>query len=149
MKKIFLLALLVPTLSFAHFNGRYSGEGSSYSHKSGNKRRCSEIFLHVEKTPSTLEFHHGGYKCENLQATLDPFTLEIRDGKIFFEGSELGTFANDRMEMLYANVEQDYTYRWVLEMQGEEMVYLEEWTSQGSPALTVSGRLKLLPNHSD
>lgn len=145
MKAIIVALLLLPLSASADFQGRYSGPGSSLSHKSGLKRKCSEIFVHLGQTPSQLQIHHGGYKCENLQATLDPFTLDLKNGKIFFEGEELGTFDGKKLDLLYVNRAEDYTYHWVLEESEGSMSYTEEWTDRGSPALTVSGVMQKLP----
>jgi hypothetical protein len=139
---LFLLLLLVPFTAQAGFQGRFSGTGTSLMHKSGNRRPCEEIFLNFQRGEKELKILEGGYRCGNVQATFDPFILVIRNGRIFADGVDVGTFSENRLDLFFANREEDFTYHWLLEFKGEELSYLEEWTDGGKPALTVQGNLK-------
>ncbi|MGZ3692719.1 MAG: hypothetical protein ACXWQO_00495 [Bdellovibrionota bacterium] len=139
-----LLVALLPITAAANFEGRYQGPGQSISHKSGLKRACAEIFLNFQRKTGEVKILEGGYRCENLQASFDPFTMEVRDGKVYIEGEELGTFSENKLEIFFANKAEDFTYHWLLENSESGMSYLEEWTDGGKPALTVRGNLKAM-----
>ncbi|MGE3260713.1 MAG: hypothetical protein AB7K68_02930 [Bacteriovoracia bacterium] len=140
--KAIVLALFLPITALATFDGRYSGPGTSLMHQSGNRRDCREIFLKLQGGEKALRILEGGYICGDIQASFDPFTLEIREGKIFLEGQSVGTISENDLDLLYKSEEENFTYHWHLQQAGDEINYLEEWASGGAPSLTVQGKLK-------
>lgn len=79
--------------------------------------------------------------CEDLQASFTPFVLTIKDGKIYSDSNPVGTIGENFLDLFYANEDEDYTYHWSLQKNGERLDYLEEWTSGGKPTLSVGGSL--------
>ena len=114
-------------------------------HKSGNKRTCSEIFLALEQKEKEFRLFQGGYNCEDLKAQYAPFTLAIREGKVWDGAEEVGTITEDTFILQYYDKEEDYSFRLRLKRNASGLEYLEEWMSEGTPALTISGALDALP----
>lgn len=143
MRQLITFALLLTsTQAFAAtFDGRYQGTGTSLMHKSGNVRPCSEIFLHFKRGPSGVNLLAGGYACEDLQASFPTFFLEIRDGLLYDGKARVGTFTENRLEIFHEDLDENFTYHWLLETKDGGIAYLEEWTDAGAPALTVRGNL--------
>ena len=140
MAILFSLFLMFPAQ--ASLTGSFSGAGSSLMHKSGNVRKCSNIFFTIKNTAETFELLEGGYACEDLQASLSPFVLKIKEGKIFSDGQEVGTISDHNLNLLYSDIAEGFTYHWQLEEKSGEIQYLEEWSEAGKPALTIKGLLK-------
>jgi hypothetical protein len=141
MKALFLALLLPLTASAAIFEGKFTGTGVAVMRE---KRKCSEIFLQFERAPTQLKTLEGGYNCEDLDASFDPFTLDVKDGQIFSNGKAVGTLTDSLLDLFYDDKAEGFTYHWRLELKGGALDYREEWVSGGKTELTVTGTLKAI-----
>ena len=130
-----MLALLV-----AGFTGQFSGPGAAITPR--RSRECREIFMDIQQTEKQLILRDAGYICEDMQASFDPFVMEIKAGRLIWQGADVGFITPDVLDLNYEDQDEGFTYHLTLKKLGPEIHYFEEWISEGQKALTVEGILK-------
>lgn len=141
MNKFILVALLLPITAVASFNGSISGSGTATMHPKEKVRQCSQIFMQIKQDASKLHVIAGGYICEDMQASFPDFTLDIVDQKLVSEGTEVGTITDNEITLHKEDTEEDFTYKLLLKKENGSVLFEEQWTDGGQPALTVEGHL--------
>lgn len=132
----------IPSFCFANLTGLFVGTGRAVMHSSGKTRTCGEISLQMTQAPSSFRMLHGGYRCEDLSASYPDFTLEIRNGTLYSENVAVGAIHENSMTLSKVDKEDGSTFRLHLEkVPPNRLRYVEEWTENGRPALTVEGLL--------
>lgn len=129
-----MLALLL-----AGFTGQFQGSGTAITPR--RSRACREIFLELEERTDRLLLKQGGYICEDMQAGFDPATFLIRQGRLFYQGADVGSISGERLELSYEDSAEGYTYELTLTRQGPQLGYEERWIENGAKALVVKGNL--------
>lgn len=141
MNMCILILSLLTSKAHAAINGTYIGEGTAMFHKSGSVRKCTEIFVNIESTETEIRVHKAGYICEDLQASVDPYVLHIRSGRLITDDNEdLGPYdPNTGLQLAYQG--DGFTFSWKLIQESNKIDFVEEWTDEGVPALTIKGQL--------
>lgn len=133
------LTLLTATTTF-------EGKGLAEFAKSGSMRECSSINLQFNWSSNHFALKGGGYSCEDLTASFDPFVLEFRGNAIISEGKVVGTRGDRFIHIQYENSEEGFTYDWRLEkLPNGYLKYSEKWLEGNALSLTVSGILQPTP----
>lgn len=124
------------------FSGTFMGSGKALF-ASGKTYQCREIFLQIKSTPSDFKLSEGGYKCEDLEASFDPFRFSIVKGDLVHENRVYGNISQDILEYRMYDGSDDSTYHLKLQrISSYEFSYLEEWFDGDKLALTIQGALK-------
>ena len=138
---VFILFLSIPLM--ADVSGSYSGSGHSLMHRSETRRECSEIFLEIKVSDTSVEVARYGYKCADLQAEVDPYRLRIVGSKLLTEdGEEIGSLSDGDLSIFYRSSEENFSYEWRIKRSSEGKFSLfEEWREGERKALTLEGTL--------
>jgi hypothetical protein len=133
-----MLSIMLLSLS-----GQFTGNGVAITPR--RSRTCSEIFVDIDVTNSKFTMYHGGYICQDMQATYDRYQMDIVNGELFSNGSKVGLISENELNINYENVDEGYIYDLKLTKLNESTLrYTESWFSEGKNALEVKGDLKLL-----
>jgi hypothetical protein len=141
IKSIFLL-LLSPALFAAPV--KFQGKGLAHFQKTGKKYQCTEVFMHFETTSSKFKVFEGGYDCSPLKASYDPFTLEIKSGKLYEKGEVVGDISSRETHLKKYDASDDSTFHLNLKLSPSEITYTEQWIDGQENALLITARLKRL-----
>lgn len=134
------LVLLTPVLGFS-MTGKFSGKGIA-RYASGKEYQCSEIFLSLKKTTDRFYLNEGGYICGFLQAGFDNFKMDIKEGKLFHQGQELGMISDEKIQYSIFDPEDNSTYFFTFtKLDDKRFRYFEEWHDGEKIALKVEGTL--------
>ncbi len=136
---VFLISL--PFQAFASFSGNYSGKGQAISHPQEKVRFCSQIFIGMKTANETLTVLQGGYSCGDMEASYPNFTLQIVGAKLVSDGVVVGTYSDSEIDLYKQDKAEGYTFHLRLTKKAKTIVYQEDWTDGGKPALTVKGNL--------
>lgn len=124
------------------FEGKLNGPGSAYMHTSQKQRQCSEIFLNLSKSPTHFSILDGGYICEDMQASFPASRFEIRGSELFYHNQLAGSISDEKITLFVDNKEENFTYSLNLEKNGSSVSFIETWTENQKPALTIHGLLR-------
>lgn len=131
------------TIMLLSLSGQFTGNGVATTPR--RTRTCREIFVDIDATTSKFTMYHGGYICQDMQATYDRYQMDIINGMLFSNGVKVGVISENELNINYASVDEGYTYDLKLtKLNATTLRYAENWFSNGSSALEVKGDLKRL-----
>jgi hypothetical protein len=115
------LALAFPALGQAnefargasHFGGHWTGAGRIISHNTffgTTQGPCSLIDITIEHLPARLTIARYHAICDNLSPDWGPSVMEIREGNIFEDGEQTGTFDGDILKTLQRSGAVQYAF---------------------------------------
>lgn len=131
------LALIVSTLTFASFNGKWSGEGYYFTEKTEGE--CSEVFFDFFEDQKYFKIKTGGYNCSPLSAEYPFSKFEKKDGKLLYRGEEVGTYTNSKVSLHY----YDGIFSLFFEKVDGKINYKEVW-QDGSDLMVIQSTLNHL-----
>lgn len=146
MLKLLLLFITTLPLYGDSLELKLSGPGLA-QYASGRIYQCSEIFLDITIREDALTLHQGGYICGHLQASFDPFQMEIHHGKLMYQGQELGSISKEELRYEIYDPNDNSTYFFSLKKEANGLRYFEEWHDGEKIALKINGLLFPLSLH--
>lgn len=132
------------------FSGVWSGPGQaimSPGDSSEKQRACSEIAIHLEQKPQSIELRAGHYLCQDLQAEYSAASFSIDGSDLIWNGKKVGTIYPHEIQITYVDPADNVTFKLSWSLGQENLDYKEQWIDgQGRLRLLVSGQLKnILP----
>jgi len=147
----------VASASAGDFEGRWSGPGVAEMNPGSprpKKRLCSRIGLDLGQAADRLELRAGFYECEDLKAEYGTAGFQLRDGRVWLDGKDVGSFDGRVLDLTVTDPVDGVDFHLRLAAGGEgaspatdrpgRLDYLEEWTENGRVRLRVSGGLRRL-----
>ena len=87
---IFLVYSVTSKATLADFSGTWVGLGSVTS-TFGVKGKCSSLEIEIQQTPNELRVNRYHAACDLLDTDWGPSSQQIRDGKLYESGEEVGS----------------------------------------------------------
>jgi hypothetical protein len=133
------LDLLYPVILFCEPYRPFCGNRTS---RHALKWQDPHVRRNIFTDDSSPELFSHAPRCEDLSAGYPDFTLEIRNGTLYSENVAVGAINENSMTLAKVDKEDGSTFRLHLEkVPPNRLRYVEEWTENGRPALTVEGLL--------
>lgn len=94
----------------ADFTGRWVAAAGTISSTIGLSSKCSSVEIEIIQTVDVIETKLYKATCDLFGSTWGPITQEIRNGKIYEDGEEVGTITKDTMITVSTSGTMQYAY---------------------------------------
>ncbi len=125
------------------FSGTWQGKGTYILR--GDMTQCSLFKLVFNTTAETIEFTSGERVCEKHSENFYKVQMTYKDGGIYFQGQQVGTYDGNKIEVHYSMPDGNSHRNWRMSMrrEGDNLVYEESRTMDGetTPMISFAGLL--------
>lgn len=125
------------------FEGVWNGKGTYIL--DGDMTQCSVVKLIFSGTKSTFTFVGGKRVCDKHSEDFYTVKMDYKDGKLFFNGNESGTYDGNVLTAHYRAPDGNSFRNWRMSMrrEGDHLMYEESRTMDGetTPLISFAGVL--------
>lgn len=110
--RIFLLILVLPlqSMAIANFTGHWIANSGKLSSNVGLSANCTKVEIEIVQTQDVIETKIYDATCGIFGSKWGPIKQDIKDGKIFEAGVEVGTINEDTMITVSTSGTYQYAY---------------------------------------
>ncbi len=130
------------------FSGTWNGKGTYVLN--GEISQCSEFQLVFSSTADTFTFVRGHRVCDHHSEKFYKVDMTYRDGKLFFYGTEVGSYDGNTLQASYRAPDGNTYRNWRMFMrrEGSNLMYEESRIMDGEadPLISFAGMLVLEQN---
>ncbi len=110
--KIFLLSLILPfqSMAIANFTGHWIATSGKLSSNVGLSAKCTKVEIEIVQTQGVIETKIYDATCGMFGSKWGPIKQDIKDGKIYEAGVEVGTINDDTMITVSTSGTYQYAY---------------------------------------
>lgn len=125
MIKIFFLLFFLGHPLWAAPSGQWTGTGFAETVK--KKWDCQLIEMRLLESENKLILRGGGYACGELQAEYPYSIFLLENGKVIYEGDEVGEYTDKTLHLRYDGGQYNL---WLKVQENGQLFYRELWADR-------------------
>ncbi|MEN0058461.1 MAG: hypothetical protein AAGB31_06475 [Bdellovibrio sp.] len=111
----------------ANFSGHWIANEGKLTSTVGMSADCTKVEIIIEQTETQIKTRLYDAKCSLFGSKWGPVVQEIRDGKVYEEGVEVGTITEDTMITVSNSGTYQYAYNLRLKTNAQGQIILESY----------------------